>query len=217
MELLLLTLSSDAIAQCITAAVSAFLGAWAAFRLEAHRSDMRERESRLSSLRSALLVLGLQRNFLLNLGTQVLQPHQDSPLRAYLILPITAEPVTLSLDFGSILFLLETGDGELLNEIQLTDQRYRQVLALLSLRSNTHTAMQQHLANMTQPNGLIDVAELRRVVGRANASKLEDTTEHLYEMQAKALSASRDVYGTLDAATRRLYPSAKIFTLSERT
>ena len=131
------------------------------------------------------------------------------------MLPVTAEPSVLPVELPSLLFMLADGGGQILNELQLADQRYKLVLALINRRSEAHLAMQNHLSEATTAEGLVDLVHLRQLLTTPMRTQLEHATDQLYEMGEKALELNRAVYAKLDAATRERFPNAKLFQVSE--
>lgn len=210
----LFALTPDTIAQCVTAAVSAGLGTWAAFRLETMRDDSRKRDAQLSSLRAALFVLAQQRSLLLNISRQILTPHRDDPARAYVILPHTLEALPLNLSLGELLFLLE-GDPDALNALQNADQWFRLTQTLIDVRSRAHAAMQEKLEAAKPAGNAISMTEIQKAIGPTIAAKLEQTTDQLFEITEKALMANRRVYSQLESVTRRKFPKANVLAVAE--
>jgi hypothetical protein len=131
------------------------------------------------------------------------------------MLPVTAEPSVLPIDLPSLMFMLADGGGQTLNDLQLADQRYKLVLAVVARRSEAHLAIQAHLADATTSEGLVDLVHLRQLLKPHLRAQLEHSTDQLYETCGKALELNRTVYAKLDSETRVRFPKAALFHVSE--
>ena len=209
----------ELLVQAIASLAGALVGALAAFQLEARRQRGKEQQGRIDRLNKAIFSLGMQRNYLVNLKRQQLDPYREHPLRAFLP-AVLQSPMTSSIEWTELTFLLnDPSQGDLLNRFALSDDGFRTVVGLVETRREMHSRFQERLdlwkkENPDVPDEL-GLALITRAVGMPLSVQLTNVTDHLYESVERALTANRSIYTRMTSAFVRLFPKKKHVKVEE--
>jgi hypothetical protein len=198
-------------------AAATLSGALAAFWLEASRQKRKERNSQVARMKQVLFTLISQRTFLRNLEAQHLEPLRSSPLRAFLLHPVTTAPTQLSVQFNDLTFLLDVDDKDILNLLEVADLRFRSVLSILEARNRVHFQFQDRTEGMHRSGGpsIVTQEALKQAVGPVMMAQLTQLTDQLFESCTSALNTNREVYERLDSAFRAHFPREQLFRVKE--
>lgn len=212
--------SMDGVADFLIRALATLVGALVAFGLAGWRQKDELRNAQAEKVETALFVLMLQREFLLNLHHQHLVPNQRSPVRAFQITIVLAEPALGAVDLRTLAFLLNVRQGGLLHHLTKAEAWYRSLLALLEARNADHRAFQEKLHEAEKAGDLptdapVSLEELKRAAGFVLANRLVKLTNDLYEMTDEALRFNRMTSELAEQAHKKLFPDRYLFRFEE--
>lgn len=212
-----LTLSAlvDGLVDIAMQAFAAGFGAWAAFRFEARREARSQEGDDADAIREALFALLSQRNFLLNLNKQLIEPFAQHPER-FLVMPALAvTPAFREITLTRLTFLLGTEHAGVLSDIDLADARFKTFVSTLETRNRLHLELQERMSRAAPERRTATLEELTAVVGPAIVKQLRDATESLCKMGPLAAKDNETAYALLEEALRKLYPEARVPKLQE--
>ena len=197
-------------------AVASGVGAWAAFRFQESRETRKERGERINALREALFVLSSQRNFLLELERQQLEPFRASADRHLRLRPLLAGRTPLPLDVGKLVFLIKLhSSGHLISDLDTGEAQFQMVLAILEERRSVHYAMQDRLAASIATADSLTSADFESIVGRHLLVPLKSLTDTLYGAVTDALNTNRANVTKIQEFMRSQFPKDRVPTITE--
>lgn len=161
-------------------AISAFFGAWAAFKFQQYNQDQRKIEEQFAEGKKAQFILYTQFNALLNFKTQILDKHRNDKARAFIMPPFLIHSEFPELNINALSYILDGDDPNLLAEMLVTEQRFRTLLGTLNQRNNYHEQFQQTLSGSEFTGPQMTYQDAETIVGKATLKILEDLTEVLY-------------------------------------
>lgn len=125
----------EIIVTLVSTAVGAFVGAYAAFRLQAHEKLSESRKGQKAALNTGLFILLMQLNAIRNIKKDI-EPYRTEIARAFLM-PAFKHPdyVGLKQDAQSLSFLVELDYVDLLQEIHLEQIKFEQTLVSIERRN----------------------------------------------------------------------------------
>lgn len=137
---------SDLLIQFVTSFGATAFGAWAAFRFNIHQSKKKIKDEQAAAANRALFILLAQLNQLADIKRKFIDPVIDDPARFVNMqaLPPLENP-TPRLDIQNLDFLLQTKHRQLLLDLQIEEERYREAIQALNLRSTFHHQQVQPL------------------------------------------------------------------------
>jgi hypothetical protein len=221
-----LSAHSQDVVSFLVQALATLIGAVAAFALEAARQarlDKRQQEqeradetqNRVGQIRRALFSLMEQREFVINLKTQMLDPLADNPGRAYLLHPFTAKGPELPFPVEGLWFLLDS-EGELLHKLVNADLRFRSLLSGIDHRNSLHLDFQQRLEPLQRrsTSGEITLGEIRDAMP-VLFSHLRDVTDALYDQADRTLAMNREAFNLTREFAGKAFPGQKLLKVEE--
>ncbi len=119
--------------------VAAFAGSWAAFKLQQFQKNKEDTEARIAAGNRALMVLLQQANTLKLFQTDFIEPYRNSPGRHIQIQPtLPFQEDSLTFDVRSLDFLLTPKHQQVLMDLVLEENRYREAIKSINTRSRHH-------------------------------------------------------------------------------
>lgn len=199
--------SSDAIA-LVSAAVGAFLGAGLAFLLEEIRRRRAEATTRYFSLFRTQLALGMQINTLLIVQRRYLDEHRNDANRHMRLVPVQMSTTALRVDLGSIAFIAEIDDVEILQRVYLAEQAYLNSTATLA---TSNLKIQEIRYNLGIARGPVnpETGEATALFDLAHVVILKQLIDGLYVSVDRAIIDQKAALDELAAVIKRLCPRRK--------
>ena len=173
----------------LSVGVSAFGGAWLAFKLESRREDKKEKDDQYRELRLAHFVVVSQYQELVVLRNNHVQQYEDRDDAWWSLHPISLGFTSPKLNVSKLAFLLEGPDPNLLNRLVVGEQQYEMVRNILTLRNQRHEEMQSRAAALqAQGNDTLENEEAwYRMVGKDRIVQLRDLTTGLFGILKDAI------------------------------
>jgi hypothetical protein len=119
--------------------IAAFAGSWAAFKLQQFQKSKEDTESRIAAGNRALMVLLQQANTIKLFQIDFIEPYRNSPGRHIQIPPtLPFQEDSLMFDVRSLYFLLTPEHQQVLMDLILEENRYREAIKSINARSRHH-------------------------------------------------------------------------------
>ncbi|MBI1810802.1 MAG: hypothetical protein HY035_07020 [Nitrospirae bacterium] len=171
----------------LAALFGTFLGAFLAFYFERRHADKKEREAQISAAKHAQFVITTQLNAVKNMKKQVLDPMKDDINRHLTLKPFSVLAKFPSLDIASLVFMLDGDSAQLLNELMISEHKFRTLLGALDQRNERHEIMQKRMATLG-PEATLD---------GATVAILKDMTDSIYGLCDDALKGLQESFEKL--------------------
>lgn len=161
--------------------LGAFFGAWAAFQFQKSWEKSKQLAYDLRSGKRAQFALMSQFQALILLRKQHLNDLKDDPERHIKLHPITSKLDVQKVDINSLLFILDTNDPNLLNEVMVSQHSYEIYAELIEYRNTFHSNFQQRLSQIGDS-----------ALDEGTNKILEDLTNNLYEIVEHSINLNQD-------------------------
>lgn len=162
--------------------LATFFGAWAAFQFQKSWERSKQLTYDLRSGKRAQFSLLSQYQALKNLNKQYLSTLINDPDRHLKLHPLTVHLEFQKVDIESLLYILDTDNPDLLNEIMVAEQNFQTAMGVLEQRNNYHADFQLRAAKIG------DAA-----LDEATVAILRDMTDQLYGTFEDSLRLNKDV------------------------
>jgi len=190
--------------------LSTFVGAWAAFLLQSHRDDVKDRAERAAALRKAQFALNAQFTALKEISRQHLDPVRNDPDRDIRLRAFLYYREVPSIDLSSVSFLLEsTDDPDLLSTLHTCQNMWNNAVGILQHRSHDHRRFLERVAAAVQAHVIPEDAtpeQMRTVAGPEMQASLRSLTRGLYEAVDEAVTANPPAFQRLSAEFQKQFP-----------
>ncbi|WP_424947045.1 hypothetical protein [Candidatus Spongiihabitans sp.] len=164
-----------------------FFGAWSALQFQKSWEKSKQITYELRSGKRAQFALMSQHQVLISLNKQYLSEWRDDSDRHLKLHPLTASLEFQKVDIDSLLYILDTNDPDLLNEVMVAQQSFQTAMGVLEKRNKYHTDFQQRAAKIG------DAA-----LDKATVAILGDMTNHLYTTYEDALRLNKEAAKKLE-------------------
>ncbi|MFC1825390.1 hypothetical protein ACFL9T_21975 [Thermodesulfobacteriota bacterium] len=199
-----------------TTILATFFGASAAFFLERRTKKKEYKQVSLSSANRALFILSRQFSILNQFRNQVLNPLRDDPgawINIPAILPKTHED--LRYDIGSLQFLFESADPNLLTELLMEEDRFFEAIKTINARSNKHSnELQPKLAALGVKEGTYCTDfELEKTLGIDLVGSMKSLTKSMVEHVDEGIDGLKAIHDKLISTFTELFLDEKIIEI----
>lgn len=160
--------------------VAAFMGAWAAFRLQTIQKRDEEKRTHIAAGNRALSTLMQQANTLKLFQNDFITPFRNDPGRQFAIQPtLPYQEDALPFDFRSLDFLSHPEQQQTLFELSIEENRFREALKAINTRSRHHFEIVQPMlmAAGIQEGREYTVDQFRAAIGDLHYIHLKRLTE----------------------------------------
>jgi hypothetical protein len=195
-------------ATLVAAAFGAFLGTGSAFLLEQSRRRRAEDDTRYTSLLKAELALGMQLNDLVNTQRQYLDEHRDHPQRCLRLVPLVMGMTDLRVDLGSLAFVAEVDDVQILQLVYLAELGYVTAITTLAANNNKIEEIRYQEATRLGPVDMT-TGEAVAMIDAARYQVLKETTDGLYDSVDGEVEQHKKALSELHALCKRLFPKRR--------
>ncbi len=189
---------SNMLSIILPVAFATFVGAWTAFYLQRLHERRKEFAAQMVAGKSAQFTIVAQLGYLRNIKHQCLDPQEDDPNRALTLLPYALHLKYPQLDLEALQFMLEDEGAQLLNELNVSEQRFITLIGALEQRNITHIEMQQKLA----AGGLA-------ALDQATRHQLKDLTDSIYDLTDDARENLMKGFDRLKKYLEKRFPGVK--------
>jgi hypothetical protein len=132
--------------------IGVFGGAFLAFQLEASRRKREREDGHFLSAKRAQLALSAQLNVLLGLKKQALDGLEHDPNRHVKLHPMLGRFDAPTIDMNSLIFVADSENASLLNELIVAQDSFHTVIAVLNKRNDVHEAFQKGVPKGHSPD-----------------------------------------------------------------
>ncbi len=200
----------------IATLLAAFFGAWFAYRLERKQKLSELRKANIAASNRAFFILFQQLNTLALIQKDYLDPLRGQPEAFIAMQPILPDDHSeMSYDFSSLDFLLSTKHKQLLLDLWLEQQRFREAIRVLNYRSSLHfSEVQPRLIAA----GIQEKAEylntvFEKALGPLLYKTLQRTTEQVFYHVDRTVNSLDNLKGRLGDGLKDLFPEASFLKL----
>lgn len=192
--------------------IASFGGAWAAFKLQASEKSSEVRRANIAAANQALFVMMQQANTLHLYKHDHINPHREHPGRHLAIqASLPYETDSLRFDFGSLNFLDQPAEQQLLFEISIEERRYIESVRAINARSEI--LLKEVHPRMSEAGfldgGSYGKSELLNALGQPLYNKLERLTSDMIWHVDRTSDSIVSIKEKLLAAVRKRYPGVK--------
>lgn len=199
-----------------TTILATFFGASVAFYLERLTKKKEYKQVSQSSANRALFILSRQFSILNQFRNQVLNPLRDDPgawINIPAILPKTHE--YLRYDIGSLQFLFESDNPNLLTELLMEEDRFFEAIKTINARSNKHSnELQPKLAALGVKEGAYFTNfELEKMLGIDLVGSMKSLTKSMLEHVDEGIDGLKAIHDKLISTFTELFSDEKIIKI----
>jgi len=206
----------DYIIRILTVAVGGFIGAYSAFKLQAHQEYQVSLNARKAALNSALFVLIRQIN-----AIQCIKRDFDefnTPLKRALSLPAHEPPnySDVKQDFKSLEFLIEKGEPQILLDLTIEQKRFEQTINSITIRNGFYVDEVQPVLSYHGLNGrYLAMTEFEEKLGERIFQGAMKGANVMYDhVCASGLSLAKQ-HKELELIARKLYPRERFIGMKK--
>ena len=199
----------------VTTLFAAFLGAWFAFLLQNKREKKKEENVNVSALNKVQINFVQQLNALTILNKDFIIPHREHPL-TWVAIPAVPlrDYANLQIDGASLSFLTESGNANLISEILVEEESFKEVMKTLNLRSEVHVGLlQPKLEAIGFREGQdfkYSVEQVEEMLGPHLVGKLKRLTEGLITLTENAIKSHEEIIKKIKSTGTNIFPKKKI-------
>ncbi|MFH1235844.1 MAG: hypothetical protein V1685_02810 [Parcubacteria group bacterium] len=196
-----------------TTVLATFFGASAAFYLERRTKKKENKQASLASANRSLFILSRQFGILNQVRNQVINPVRDDPgawINMPAVLPKTHDD--LRYDIGSLQFLLESEEPNLLTELLMEEDRFFEAMKTINERSKKHSnELQPKLAALgIKEDTYCPAAELEKALGIDLIGSMKTLTKALTEHVDEGIDGLKAIHEKLICTFTKLFPDERI-------
>src|SRR6266568_4406955 len=194
-------------------ALSTFVGAWAAFRLQTRREDAALRAGRAAALREAQFALVAQASVLQGLERNYLAKWRNDPNRDVRLKGIANHQEIPAVNLASLGFLLESDDPDLPNVLLDCQNKCNTALGILEDRFEE---VRRFLRKLEAVRGeravgqIVTADEVRHDVGPEISGALRALTDELYGAVDRAIATNDAAFGKLEQQLAKQFPGEAV-------
>jgi hypothetical protein len=123
----------------LTTLVAAFAGSWAAFKFQQFQKNKEDTAENIAAGNRALIILLQQANTLKLFQIDFIEPFRGSPGKHFQIRPaLPFQEDSLIFDIQSLEFLLSPEHQQVIMDLVLEENRYRETIKAINARSHHH-------------------------------------------------------------------------------
>jgi len=203
----------------LTTLVAAFGGAWFAFLLQNRKEKKKETNKNIEALNKVQITLTQQLNALTILNKDLIQPHKDHPIK-WLAMPAVSHRnySKLQIDAGSLSFLVEKGSSSLISEVLNVEEKFKEVMNIVNLRSNFHVQkLQPKLAEIGIEEGKtyqLQPEKVEHLLGIQIVGTLKKFTDSLIQITEDAITSHEKIINDIKTIGKKIFPKSKIVSFS---
>ena len=173
------------------------MGAFAAYLFQKRFESIKQNNLDFRAGKRAQFALVSQFTALSNLNKQYFNEKREDENRHLTLHPITVHPNFMSIDFDSLLYVLDDGkDANILYKVLIAEHKFKTSIAVLEQRSKYHSDFQHRAAEIGFEKALDD----------ATLAILTDLTNHLYGMFDDAVKENKEVFTELFDYLNKKFP-----------
>lgn len=197
--------------------VAAFFGAKYAFQFQRDKDREDNKKRNVINGNSSLFTLMRMTNNLVVFQRQIIAPIRNSPTYFLDMRPTNViEKDDIKLNIDNLNFLLETDDRNLLGEIVVEEERYKNAIDAVNLRSNLHiheVQLKLESAGFVQGES-ISLAQIENILGQRLYVSITLATDEVISHVDAAVVSIKLVADKLTASLKKQFPDEIIISFA---
>lgn len=201
--------------------VGAFLGSWFAFLFQEAREKKKDEAIHITAINKVQINFVQQLNALLILYKDWIVPFIEVKKKygdnlfasfSFPALP-TRDYSTLKVDGGSLVFLADYGKSNLITDILIAEEGFKELMILVNLRSETHSSQ---LQTKLEACGFVQgelppmpEQEFKKYLGLPLLIKMKGFSDGIEQQTIKAIDEHKNILQRLHSAGKEIFPDAK--------
>lgn len=178
--------------------IGTFIGAYSAFKLDQNHKKNQENKKNFIAAKRTQFVLVNHYQTLHNIKKQALDEIKDDENRWILLKPLGSYSKYLQMDIDSLVYILDTEDANLLNELLVANDRFETAIGTLQMRNNVHLGFQKKLAE-----------EGEKAFDDATTTILKDLTDQLYSAVDDSITTNLALFDKLKTFIKEKFPNER--------
>jgi len=197
--------------------LAAFYGAKYAFKFQIDKEAENKRKLDLVSANSAIFTLMRMANALVVYQKRHINVVRESPMRFLAMQPtLDIEKEHVKLNIETLYFLLNTEDRNLLGEVIIEGERYRNVIETINKRSQFHLLEVQPLLESGNfvPGNLYSLADIEGMLKPRIYGTLVQATENVITLVDETIISIQHAANKLTAVIKKQYPDETVISFT---
>jgi hypothetical protein len=193
----------------IATLLAAFFGAWFAYRLQDRANVRKERTLNVSAANQALFTVFQQVNSLKVFQLDMIDPVRKHPGKFIAMQPILRDKYEdIHLNFPSLGFLLNSKHKQIVLDLFIEQQRFREAIKAINYRSALHIKQVQPALERAEIKEGVDYTkeELAKVLGPRLFKLMQRATEQVISNVDRTVCSLDSVKEKMIKAFKELYP-----------
>ena len=189
--------------------LAAFFGAWFAYRLQDKANVREEQASNINAANRALFTVFQQVNSLKVFQYDMIDPVRNHPMKFIAMQPVLREQhEDLQFDFSKLGFLLNTKHKQIVLDLFIEQQRFREAIKAINYRSALHIQQLQPALERAGIQEGVDypIEALAKTLDPLLYKLLQRATEQVVYHVDRTVGSLNEVKGKMIKAFKELYP-----------
>ena len=200
----------------VSTLLSAFGGAWFAFRLQNKHEEKSIINNNVSSLNIAQIRLMQQYNEIEKIKKNFTSPILNDPLYWVHIPALSPRDRDIQVDVSSLSILIQADGISVISDILESEEYYKEILKSLNIRSVMHISeFQPYYEKIKNKYDKIDLEILVKELGEKSVIGLMTITDQILAILPDAIKKYKIAMRHLYEKSKEIYPKCKIVMLSE--
>lgn len=209
----------SALIPAIATLAAAFAGAWAAFQLQARKSEDDQAKRNIEAVNNAIFNLIRKHHTFIALRNQFINEHRDDKRRHMKIMPaIGIEYDAPKIQYDSLGFMLSSEDPNVLSRLLLTEQEIYSTLKTVRERSKLHLErVQPTIERIRKKEGsVVPVKRIEHALGKMESQTLRGLTDAMVEGVDASIAAIETSISDLNRAAKNVYPGHAVLSFAQK-
>jgi len=192
--------------------VSAFGGAWFAFKIQnIHERKVMDDKNR-TSINIAQISLMQKYNHLLVIKKNFISPFPNDPLDWINIPALSPREKAAEIDFSSLSILIDSNNASVISEVLLSNEYYNEIIKSINIRSNIHIEeLQPKYGEIRKKyNDQLSEKILLYELGEKTVGALMNATREILKIIPEAIQQIEKTIDLVYKTGKELYPKGKI-------
>jgi hypothetical protein len=196
--------------------LASFSGAWFAYRFQAKEKERDVIKKNISAANRAMFCVFQMLNSLRIFQKDFIDPCRERPDTFLMMLPVLPEdPKDFSFNFEELGFLLDTKYKKIMLDLFIEQQRYREAIKVINVRSIYHkNIVQPTLDKAGLKEGIgYPINDVKIILGQIVFADIVNLTDQVIFHVDRTLLSLEEVKNTLLSAFKDLFPTASILNI----
>jgi hypothetical protein len=179
---------STEIISALTTLVAAYTGAWFAFIFQRNYEKRKIDNENINFLNMTFIRLFHQYNDLLNIKKEFISPIENDPIKWLNIPALSTRTLMIDPDISDLSFLIELRKSDLISDILLATEKYKECIKSVNIRSDIHlNRLQPIIEKIGSQDFVMDKNLLENALGQKLQGELQNITEQIFILLADTI------------------------------